>query len=177
MGDRLAMLELGADNPDVAITILEETRPQLAALGLDSYRATQTAHLADALYRLGRLDEAEQMARQAEAESAPDDTSNFIIIPAVLAHIHAERGDADAALKLAEQAVETAYRTDGPHDHARAELALAHARATAGQQPEAVQAARRALACYQLKGDHTSAARVENWIDSLANNSPRKTPA
>jgi tetratricopeptide (TPR) repeat protein len=176
MGYRMAKLEMAAGHNAAAIRILQETRPELARLGLHDRRSTQTAYLADALYRAGHLDEAEHMARQAEAEGAPDDIINAIIIPAVRARIRADRGDTDSAIELAELAVEAAYRTDHPCEHGNAELTLAHVLATAGRGPEAVNAANRALARYELKGDHTSAAKARNLIVSVTNASPTESP-
>jgi class 3 adenylate cyclase/tetratricopeptide (TPR) repeat protein len=175
VGGRMATIEIAADDPDAAIRILRASRQGLADLGEYGFRSSLTADLADALYRAGQSDEAERMASEAAAETAPDDIVNFIIIPAVLARIHADRGDFESALRLADEAVQTAYRTDHPHEHARAELARAHVLAASRREDEARQAALRALACYELKGNHASAARVTTWLASLAATSPSES--
>jgi ATP/maltotriose-dependent transcriptional regulator MalT len=177
IGGRRAAIEIAADDPCTAIQMLRASRDGLADLGEYGFRSSLTADLADALYHAGKPDEAERMAAEARAETAPEDTVNFIIIPSVLARIHADRADFETALRLAEDAIHTAYRTDHPHEHARAELARAHVLAASGRGDEARAAALRALACYELKGDHTSAARVTRWLASLAVASPSPSTA
>src|SRR5436190_19973287 len=77
---------MAAGDYAAAVRLLEKGRDDLAALGMLAYRSTHTAHLANALYLEGRLDDAEHMAAEAQAETAPDDIINLIIIPVVRAH-------------------------------------------------------------------------------------------
>jgi class 3 adenylate cyclase/tetratricopeptide (TPR) repeat protein len=177
IGERMAAVELAAEEPQAAVRILRASRRALLRFAEYSSRPTHAADLADALYHAGQPAEAESMAREAGAQSAPDDIVNFIIIRSVLARLHADRGDFETALQLADEAVHTAYRTDHPREHARAELGRAHVLAAGGHQEQAREAAIRALACYELKGDHTSAARVTKWLASLAEASPSQSPA
>jgi ATP/maltotriose-dependent transcriptional regulator MalT len=177
VGGRMAPIEVAADEPEAAVRILRASRQGVAGLGEKGIYASLTADLASALYRAGQPEEAERMAADAAAQSPPDDVVNFIIIPSVLARIHADRGDLETARQLADNAVHIAYRTDQPHEHARAELARAHVLAASGHHDQARQAGLHALACYDLKGDHTSAARTKSWLASLAEASPTQSPA
>ncbi len=160
-GVQQGRIEIAAGNFPEAIAILSKARDELGDLGSHAPRSTATAFLARAHQLMCQLDQAEQMALEAEAESAPQDTINFAICRAVRAEIHAERRDPKAAQKLAQSAVEYAFRTDFPVIRGDALLALASALRAAGHDQDSADTVSRSIACYEQKGDRPSIERAQ----------------
>jgi tetratricopeptide (TPR) repeat protein len=159
---RQGRIEIAAGNYPDAISVLNKARDELGDLGGHTVRtSTATAYLARAHQLMGHLEQAEQMALDAEAESAPQDTINFAVAHTVRAEIYAERGDPKAAHELAQSAVEHAFRTDLPVTRGDALVALAHALRADGQAQESADAVTMATACYEQKGDRPSIARAQ----------------
>jgi tetratricopeptide (TPR) repeat protein len=160
-GMQQGRVEIAAGNYPEAIAVLSKARDKLGDLGSHAPRSTATAYLARAHQLMGNFDQAEQTALEAEAESAPQDTINFAICRAVRAEIHAERGEPKAAQKLAQSAVEHAFRTDFPVIRGDALLALASALRAAGHDQDSADTVSRSIACYEQKGDRPSIERAQ----------------
>jgi class 3 adenylate cyclase/tetratricopeptide (TPR) repeat protein len=153
-------IEIAAGNYPAAIRTLQSTRETLSELGDYGRHSTATVYLAKALYLTGQMDEAEQMALDAEEESAPEDVINYAISHEVRARIHTDRGDHEHAEQLARSAVDYAFRTDFPILRGNSLLALAHVLHAAGQADGSADAVARAIACYDQKGDRIAADRA-----------------
>jgi class 3 adenylate cyclase/tetratricopeptide (TPR) repeat protein len=153
-----ARLELDSGHPAEAVAHLRRARDELERLGERAYRSTCTAYLSDALYADGRSEEAEQMARAAESESADADLVNFAVAHGVRARIAADRGDADAAEQLSESAVGYAFRMDMPIVRADALRCRAHVLKASGRDAEAAVVLDEAIAVYERKGAAAAAA-------------------
>ena len=149
--------------------MLRESLAASRALGDEhGFAPTTEAMLSHALYMAGDLDAAEETASASKEHSAPADIINFIMADWVLALVRMERGDLDEAKALARTAVREAYVTDVPVCRAEADYALAIVLSAAGEREEAREAAGRALALYEQKGDETAAGPVRTLLAKLA---------
>jgi ATP/maltotriose-dependent transcriptional regulator MalT len=159
-----SQLELQSGHPAEAVADLVRAREELERLGERAYRSTCTAHLADALYADGRIEEAAQMADTAEAESAAEDAVNFAIVDGVRARIAAGRGEFATAERLADSAVGFAFRMDLPKPQADALCARAHVLVASGRRAEAGRELEKALDLYQRKGELAAADRARREV-------------
>jgi class 3 adenylate cyclase/tetratricopeptide (TPR) repeat protein len=114
---------------------------------------TIAAHLGDALYRQGRIDEAERCSAVSEELGASDDLYNEAIWRGVRAKVFAARGDFTGAESLGREAVDIADRTDYFELRADARLDLAEALRAAGSHDDAATTAQEALEIYERKGN------------------------
>jgi class 3 adenylate cyclase/tetratricopeptide (TPR) repeat protein len=129
-----------------------------------SHLSTVASNLAEALYRQGRLDEAERYTAIGEETGASDDFITQVAWRRTRAGILAVRGEAAEAERLALEAVEVAARTDFLDMHGDALLTLADVLQGSGRRDEAVAAARDALALYERRGNVVSAARARAML-------------
>ncbi|HZQ89597.1 MAG TPA: adenylate/guanylate cyclase domain-containing protein [Gaiellaceae bacterium] len=162
-----ARVELLAGRTDAAEELLRRDFDDLTALEENYYRPLVAAVWAQALFDLGRHDEAEAATRTADELGTPDDVETQAVWRSVRAKVLARRGEGGEALALAEQAVALLRETDAPVMQADALLDLADVLAVAGRTEEAVAAAVEARLRYGLKGDLVGAARAEACLDEL----------
>jgi tetratricopeptide (TPR) repeat protein len=108
-----ADIELLADRPEEATSVLRWAYTELSAMGAVSVIPPICGFLADALCDEGELEEAERFARLARKGATPAD-----VVAQVMWRIALSRATADAA--LAGEAVALAERTDSPDLKARA---------------------------------------------------------
>ena len=108
----------------------------LKGLGEQSHFCSVTTMLAQATYEQRRYDEADELSREAERSSRPNDVHSHIVWRGVRAKVLAHRGDFEAAEKLAREAVEYAEASDFLHSHANALTDLAEVLALAGRPDE-----------------------------------------
>jgi class 3 adenylate cyclase/tetratricopeptide (TPR) repeat protein len=101
-----------AGDIDAAERSIRATCEHLEQLGETGYRATATSQLAEALYRLDRLDEAETESQVAEALTAPHDHVSQALWRQVRAKLHARAGRPADAERLAREAVDLLRETD-----------------------------------------------------------------
>ena len=163
-----SQIELQAGDPAAAVADLVRARDELDRLGERAYRSTCTALLADALYADGRTRDAEQMADVAEAESASEDAVNFAIADGVRARAAADRGDFEAAGRLAESAVGFAFRMDMPKPRADALCVRAYVLRASGRRAEAAEAFDQAIAVYERKGELAAANRARVLFEAAS---------
>jgi len=124
--------------------------------------------LADALVRLGRIDEAEEVIRVAEELSLPDDADPQVRMRWVKGKILAERGNVVDGERVAREAVSMAARTDYVVLHGDALAALADVLVVAGKDDEAVEALREAERLYERKEATAPAANARARIEELS---------
>jgi class 3 adenylate cyclase/tetratricopeptide (TPR) repeat protein len=134
-----ADIELLADRPHEAASILRWAYSELSAMGAQSAIPPISAFLADALCEEGDFAEAERFARQAR-----DQATQVDVVAQAMWRIALARATGDVA--LAHEAVPLAEGTDSPDLHARAYAA-------AGDLERARQA-------YESKGNIAGAARL-----------------
>jgi tetratricopeptide (TPR) repeat protein len=101
---------------------------------------------------LGRIDEAEECSIRGEQLGTLDDLATQIFWRRLRARVWARQGRFNDAITLAREAVSIAETTQGLLWQADAIHDLAEVLETAGRTPEALEAARDALARYERKG-------------------------
>lgn len=106
----LAKLHLG-EAEDAAV-LLESSAARLGAIGESNLRSTVEGELAEAWYRLGRLDDALAASDRCRELAADDDWASQMLWRQVRAKVLAVRGKARSALDLISEALEIAGRTD-----------------------------------------------------------------
>jgi tetratricopeptide (TPR) repeat protein len=162
----LADIELLAGNDAEAERELRDGLARLDRIGERGYRSTAAAFLAEALYRLGRLDEAMAMAQQAEDAAAPGDIWTESMTQWTRAKVLARRGDPGAET-LARQAVDTLEQTDGYDLRGTAWLNLAEVLEHTGPQEAALDATRAAAAIFDQEQNAVLAERARELADRI----------
>ena len=144
-------IELLAGNVELAEQKLRHACELLASLGATSVRSTALGMLADALYQLGKLDDAEETLAAAVAIAQSDDIYTQVPCRSVAAKVRARRGDHAQADRLAREAVSLIEKTGRPVYHARALLDLAEVLRLGGRPTEAIPVIEQAIQLYERK--------------------------
>ena len=139
----------------------------LAPTGETGFRSTLFGWLAEALYRQGRFDEAEEAAREANELGIAEDVETQRLWRGVRGKVLARRGDFEQAERLGREAVEFADRTDS-YIRADARLDLAEVLRIAGRRDEAAKMLREAVALYDEKGMIAGVWRAETELKTLS---------
>ena len=150
-------VELLAGRPDRAEAELRADYDVLSAIGERYTRSTIAGLLADAVLRQGRVDEAIALSVESEEATADDDVESQSLWRRVRAIALVERGETDAALRLAEEAYQLVAETDAPLLRGGTLVDLATVRAAAGRLDDAAAAGRQALELFDAKGDEVDA--------------------
>jgi len=154
-----ASAELLADEVDVAVEHLRRAKRAAMAAGQRGLLSSIDAHLAEALFALGQYDEAGELA-QAAADAAEDDVFVQMRWRPVYAKVLARRGDLEAALVLAAEAVGRAAMTDSLGAHASALADHAEVLVLAGRDDEGRRASALAADLYRQKGNAVGERRL-----------------
>jgi class 3 adenylate cyclase len=159
-------IELLAQEPVAAEMALREVCAELERIGDVNHLSTRASDLADALYALGRLDEAEEWTRTAEVLAADDDVGAQLLWRSVRAKVHARRNTFDSAEQLARDAIDLSEASDGLNRRARVHRDLGAVLLLAGQSQNAADELDVAVQLYEQKGnlvgaDQTKALRTE----------------
>jgi class 3 adenylate cyclase/tetratricopeptide (TPR) repeat protein len=132
----------------------------LEGMGDRGYLSSVAAFLAQALYGQGRLNEADDLARRAQASASPDDLWSQVLSRGTRAKVCASRGAHEEAERHAREAVRLAADTDALDLHGNALVDLADTLALAGRNEEAAACVAEALRLYEQKGNDVSAERA-----------------
>ncbi len=143
---------------------LREAYEELERTGDRAARPVIAAYLAEALFRQGKIDEADSFSRVAEELAVADDVQGEAVWRRIRARVLAERGEVNEAVTLGGRAVELLAETDMLDEHAAACLALASVLMAAGRNGEAREAAGQAIRLYERKGNLVGRARAEALI-------------
>jgi ATP/maltotriose-dependent transcriptional regulator MalT len=122
-------------------------------------RPMLAAYLAAVLVEEGKVGDAGPFASYADSHSWEDDIVTEVMWRVARAQIHAHKGEAPEAERLAREAVTLAAPTDFLDLQATALLALARVLRAAGS-PEAASVAGEAQAVYERKGNIVGARRA-----------------
>jgi class 3 adenylate cyclase/tetratricopeptide (TPR) repeat protein len=152
---------------DEAAAQFLEICARLEERGLTSFLSTTLIDLGEVQYRLGQIEEAEQLAARGEELGAAEDVVNFAKGRGLRARVAADRGEHEQAMELAREALHFAYETDFPQIHADAHEALAHVLATAGRPDEARTELEQALELWERYGFEVEAARTRALLVQL----------
>ena len=160
-------VELTAGNAEAALAAGLKGVADLGELGERGWLSTVAGHAAEALYRLGRDDEAWGMTGTAEEAGAPDDVITQMLILQVRAKILSRRGEHAEAERLAREAVAWGEPTDALAHKADSYRDLAIVLGAAGKGDEALSALAEAQAHYAAKGHTVGVANVEELRSEL----------
>jgi tetratricopeptide (TPR) repeat protein len=166
-------LELSAGDPESAERVLRRSRDQLEEMGEHGWLSTMLAHHADALYELGRYEEAFAATERSDAVGAADDLATQIGWRSARAKVLAKWDHHSEAESLARDALAIADSTEGILWQANAYSALAEVMRTLGKEDAEQTALREALARYEAKGMPLHVDRVRRRLDSLGAASSR----
>jgi class 3 adenylate cyclase/tetratricopeptide (TPR) repeat protein len=160
-------IELAAGDPEAAAAAGLKGVADLDELGERGWLSTVAGHAAEALYRLGRDDEAWAMTETADEAGAADDVITQMLIRQVRAKILSRRGEHAEAERLAREAVAWGEPTDAPAHKADSYRDLAIVLGAAGKGDEALSALAEAHAHYAAKGHTVGVANVEKLRSEL----------
>ena len=163
----LGQIELIAGDFAAAERAFREGYDRLGELGETGYRSTVATLLADALVRLDRLEEAEEVLAVAEGISTADDVDPQTRLRAVRGQILARRGDLAEAERLARDALLIVSRTDYLVLHGDTLLALADVLVAADRREEAAVALRGAVELFDRKEATAQAGQTRDRLRAL----------
>jgi class 3 adenylate cyclase/tetratricopeptide (TPR) repeat protein len=161
-------IEMLAGDPAAAEAELRRDHDTLAQLGERNYISTVDAFLAEALYRLGRREEADHFSASAAEIAAPDDLTTQFLWRGVRAKLAAEDGRTDEALVLAREGVELSRRSDDPIGRAGALMDLAAVLRIAGRGSDAAEMAAQAIGLFAAKGSTVAESEAFAWLGGLS---------
>jgi tetratricopeptide (TPR) repeat protein len=164
----LARVELLAGRPDAAEGELRREYDRLGTIGEVFFRSSVGAVLAQALYEQGKHDEAERVAREAQALAGEDDVDVASICRAVIAKVLAGRGELEQATRLAEEAVALIPGVEAPLTVADALTDLAAVYATAGETERAAEMLEQARTLAEAKVAPAAVARIDALLGGLS---------
>jgi class 3 adenylate cyclase/tetratricopeptide (TPR) repeat protein len=160
-------VELRARDYAAAERILSEAWRGLEEAGERGFRSTVGAMLAEALARLGRLDEAEAVADESERLASEDDATTMVGVRRARALVASARGLHEEAIATATDAIRIADGTDYLEERADSYVVLGEALIAAGDGERAAQALREAIALAERKGSTVLAATAGALLDAL----------
>jgi class 3 adenylate cyclase len=162
------LIEMLAGDYAAAEAILRDSAELLEKRGERAHVANRAAELADALWALGRFDEALERTEVAMSASDEHDISAQFTWRSVRAKVLAELARVEEAEALARHAQKLVDRTDALNQRANITFALAHVLLRAGRATEASDVAADAARLYERKGNVISAVRVHDMLKRLA---------
>jgi class 3 adenylate cyclase/tetratricopeptide (TPR) repeat protein len=166
-------IELLAGDPAAAVELGEEGCRLFGELGEQSFLSTAAGKLAQALYALDRLEEADAWAGSAAELGASDDASTQMLWRQVRAKVLARRGEHAEAELLAREAVGIGEETHLLNGQGNANADLAEVLLLTGKPDEAAAALEQALKHYERKGNRVSTQRAQTRLAELRAAAPR----
>jgi tetratricopeptide (TPR) repeat protein len=159
-----AQIEFLAGDLRAAERLLRADHDALTAMGERSLLPSVDGRLARVLYTLDAFDEAEEIARSAQAISMDDDLDAQAMWRSVLAMVIARKGQHEEAIRLALEAVELRRRSDAIVQLADALTDFSEVLRFAGREDEVAAVRNEALRLYEAKGDVVSAGRLRSLL-------------
>jgi class 3 adenylate cyclase/tetratricopeptide (TPR) repeat protein len=160
-------VELLAGNPVDAERELRWGYDTLRDIGELSWLSTLAAILAEALYRQGRDDEADQLARASEESAGAEDAYSHALLRSVRAKVLARRGDTDQSERLAEESVALADTTDFSHLRWHARMSQTEVLRLAGQGRDTTPILNEAIRIAEQKGSLVEAQQARDVFEHL----------
>jgi ATP/maltotriose-dependent transcriptional regulator MalT len=162
-----AEAELCAGDAQRAAEVALEGVAELDRLGEQGWLSTVAGLAAEALYRLGRDEEAWQLTEKAEQAGAEDDVITQMLIRQVRAKLLVRRGELGEAERLAREAVALGQPTDALYVKADSLRDLAIVLIAVGRTGEALGAFDEARTFYEQKGHTVGVARIQELRSEL----------
>jgi class 3 adenylate cyclase/tetratricopeptide (TPR) repeat protein len=166
-------VELLAGDPAAAAAFGEEGCSLLDELGERSILSTAAGRLAQALYALNRLDEAEAWAGRAAELGASDDAFTHMLWRQARAKVLARGGELAEAERLAWEAVAIGEKTDLLDAQGDTYTDLAEVLRLAGKPDKEAASLEQALTRYERKGNVVMAGRARARLGELQDTAPR----
>jgi tetratricopeptide (TPR) repeat protein len=171
LGSNLAqnavVLELLAGDPAAAAALGERGCRILEEAGERAWLSTGACYYAQALYELGRIDEADEWVRKGLELGGSEDVITQILARQVRAKVLARRGQHAEGEKVAREALALADATDGLIFQGDSLRDLAEVLELAGRSDETTMALREALERYERKGALAPAERIRERLAAL----------
>jgi tetratricopeptide (TPR) repeat protein len=166
LATRLGLTEEILGDLEAAERIMRPAVDWLARRQEKAFLSTVAPQLGRLVAKMGRLDEAEQLARLGQETASPDDWVSQVLWREALALARAGRGDLQEAEGLAREAVALTREVDYLDGMARAWDDLARVLTAAGKTDQASAALGEALALWERKGNVVSAARTRQALSA-----------
>jgi class 3 adenylate cyclase/tetratricopeptide (TPR) repeat protein len=160
IGQDLVLVELQARDFTAAAELGEEACKLLDEVGEKAVLSTVAGRLAQALYALDRLDEADGWARRAAELGASDDAMTQMLSLEVRAKVLARRGEREEAERLAREAVAIGGQTDMLNMQGDAYADLGEVLLLSGKPHDAAAAFEQAVERYERKENLVSTRRA-----------------
>jgi hypothetical protein len=167
-----AEIELLADNPAGAADIALTGVAELEALGEHGWMSTVAGWAAEALYQLGRDDEAWALTEKADAAGAPDDVATQFFVKSARAKVLARRGEHVEAARYARELLALVEPTDMLDAQGSAHFDAAIVLRAAGRAEEAAAELAAAREAWAAKGNRVALARVDRLAAETAASLP-----
>ncbi len=156
-----AQIELLAGDVEAAERELRASSEAFDEIGAATSATTHRALLAEVLTRLGRLDDAEELARRVAAEAPDEDRLANVLWRCTLARVRAREGSSGEAVELAAEARRLLADAEFPQLAVTALTAAAEAAAAADDGAEVVRLLAEAQSVAVAKGAVASLAQVD----------------
>jgi class 3 adenylate cyclase len=156
-----AQIELLAGDSDGAERELRASSAGLDDFGASSSATTHRALLAEVVARLGRLEEAEELAQRVAAEASDEDLLTSALWRCTLARVRAREGSAREAVELATEARRLVAGAEFPQLAIATLTAAAEAAAAADESAEAERLLAEARRIAEAKGDRSGLAQLD----------------
>jgi class 3 adenylate cyclase/tetratricopeptide (TPR) repeat protein len=148
----LAEFELYADNPEAVVERFVPAVAELERMGERGFLSTTAGYVAEAMYRLGRFEEAERYLAITQETASEDDIASQVQWRSIRGKMLARRGEAEEGERLATEAVALTAETDQSIFQALACADLAEVLALVGKHAEAKRRYLEAAEHYDRKG-------------------------
>jgi class 3 adenylate cyclase/tetratricopeptide (TPR) repeat protein len=140
----------------------------LEEMGERSFWSTKACEVAQAVYHLGRYEDAGTWARRAAAGGGSDDACTQMMSRQVLAKVAAREGRFEQARTVAAEALALADGMDAPLSQGDACLDVAEVLWLAGDHSGAIQQAGRAVSFFERKGATVPLDRALSFAETMA---------
>jgi class 3 adenylate cyclase/predicted ATPase len=160
-------IEVLAGDLEAAERELRAGYEALRAIGVRSHVAEMAAKLADVLCTLGRLDEAEALAREAADSATADHLETQVAWRRALGRVLAGQGELEDAHQLVREALELTEAVEYPDLRADALTAVAEVELARGQSVEAQRLLEEARQVMQAKGNVVRLRSIEAALAEL----------
>ncbi len=175
IGQEEVLVALLAGDPGAAAELGTEACRLLEEQGEKTLLSTAAGRLAQALYALDRLDEADDWARRAADVGASDDAMTQMLIRQVRAKVLARGGETAEAEPLAREAVAIGEGTDMINMQGDAYMDLGEVLLLSGKRDEALAALEYAVGRYERKGNLVSTQRAQERLAEITEARPSQT--
>jgi class 3 adenylate cyclase/tetratricopeptide (TPR) repeat protein len=167
MGFVAGHIELGAGEAAAAEAVLRASCDDLRAMGETGYLSTTLAYFGEALYRLGRFDEADAATRESEEVTQAGDKMSEAMWRAIRAEVLAQRGEHEEALRLVLEGAAIIGTTESTVGKGDLQTMLAEVHRLAGRTDDARAALERAITLFDEIGYRPWADRARAKLAEL----------